>query len=162
MAPNGLALTEEAWNSIASHAIAAYPEECCGLVLCRGAEDEVRRCSNIQNRLHALDPQSFPRDARTAFAMDFREVEAILADADRSGARLKAFYHSHPEHDAYFSQEDKAFAAPFGEPTFPESAHIVISVYAREVRQIRAYAWEGERQDFVEIPLTKVAGRPRD
>jgi proteasome lid subunit RPN8/RPN11 len=162
MADKALALTEEAWAAIVSHAIAAYPEECCGLILSRGGDDEVRRCRNVQNQLHALDPQSYPRDARTAFAMDFREVEAILADASRTGATLKAFYHSHPEHDAYFSQEDRAFAAPFGEPTFPDSAHIVVSVYARAVRQIRAYAWQSERQDFVEIPLARAAARRRD
>ena len=87
--------------------------------------------------------------------MDPKELEAILQDAESRGTRIKAFYHSHPDHEAYFSEEDKAFATPFGEPTFPESIQIVISIYGRIVRRILAFAWSDDKKDFVEIPLRK-------
>ena len=64
--------------------------------------------------------------------------------------------HSHPGHEAYFSEEDKAFATPFGEPTYPDNAQIVISIYDRVVKQISAYAWEQDQEDFVEIALIKI------
>ena len=51
-------------DEIYAHARAGYPEEVCGLVI---AGDEARRCDNRQNALHAEDPKSFPRDARTAY-----------------------------------------------------------------------------------------------
>ncbi|HEV8344243.1 MAG TPA: M67 family metallopeptidase [Candidatus Binatia bacterium] len=151
-----MTLTREAWDEIYRHAIDAFPEECCGVVIYGGEKDQIRRCRNIQNMLHALDPQTYPRDATIAYAMDVKELESILKEADASGARIKAFYHSHPGHEAYFSDEDKSFATPFGEPTFPESAQIVISIYDRVVKRIRAYVWSSDKRDFVEIGLKKI------
>jgi proteasome lid subunit RPN8/RPN11 len=87
--------------------------------------------------------------------MDPQELSGILDAAASRGGRLKAFYHSHPNHDAYFSEEDKAGATPFGEPTYPEAAQIVISIYDRTVRRLRAYLWDPEKKDFVEIQMTQ-------
>ena len=151
-----LTLTEKAWEEISRHAIETFPEECCGVILYNGRNEEIRRCKNIQNDLHALDPESYPRNATIAYTMDLTELESIIQEAATSGAKIKAFYHSHPNHEAYFSQEDRAFAAPFGEPTFPESSQIVISIYDRTVRRIAAYAWTEEKKDFIEIPLRKI------
>ena len=151
-----LGLTQNAWQEISLHAMETFPEECCGVILSDGKIDAVRRCKNIQNELHTLDPESYPRDATIAYAMDLKELESIIHEAETIEAKIKALYHSHPNHEAYFSQEDKAFATPFGEPTFPESAQIVISIYDRVVKRITAYAWNREKKDFVGIPLTKI------
>ena len=88
--------------------------------------------------------------------MDPNELERIIDNALLNGAKLKAFYHSHPDHNAYFSEEDKAFASPFGEPVFPETAQIVISVYHREIRDIRAFIWSEDEKDFTEVTIEKV------
>lgn len=149
-----LTLTQEAWEGISHHAIEAFPEECCGVILDHGGRDEVRRLTNIQNQLHAVDPKNYPRDATIAYATDFRELEAIINEADSAGAKIKAFYHSHPNHKAYFSDEDKAAIIALAEPPYPEAAQIVISIYNRVVKEIRAYAWKVP--DFVEIPLRKI------
>lgn len=154
-----LTLTEKAWQEISRHAVETFPEECCGVILYQGNKDEVRRCANIQNLLHARDPESYPRNATTAYAMDTKELEVILKEAETRGAKIKAFYHSHPGHEPYFSQEDKTFASPFGEPTYPESAQIVISLYDGIVRRICAYMWAPDKKDFVEIPLKKILYR---
>jgi len=151
-----LTLTQKAWEEISHHAIETFPEECCGVILDDGRTNEVRRLRNIQNQLHALDPESYPRNATIAYAMDPKELESVIREAEAAGAKMKAFYHSHPNHEAYFSQEDKAFATPFGEPTYPESAQIVISIYDRVIKRISAYAWAQEKKDFVEIPLKKI------
>jgi [CysO sulfur-carrier protein]-S-L-cysteine hydrolase len=153
--PSELVLTEHLWEDLSRHAAQAFPEECCGVILHNGRSYEVRRCKNIQNTLHALDPETYSRTATTAYAMDPKELEAIFQEANLGGARIKAFYHSHPDHEAYFSAEDRAFAAPFGEPTFPDSAQIVISIYGRMVKQICAYVWSAEKKDFVEIAVKK-------
>ena len=156
--PLEITLTGPAWEEISRHAAGAFPEECCGIVLKHAdGREEVRRLNNIQNRLHALDPETYPREATIAYAMDPKELESALDEAAAAGARLKAFYHSHPNHEAYFSAEDKAFAMPFGEPNFPETAQIVVSIYNRAVRRISAYAWSEQEKDFVELPLKKLA-----
>lgn len=155
-APREVLLTQETWNEISRHSQETFPEECCGVVLSNGVKDQVRRLQNIQNKLHALDPATYPRTAAIAYAVDPRELESVIDDADKAGAKLKAFYHSHPDHEAYFSAEDKAFATPFGEPTFPNAAQIVVSVYNRAVKAIKAFAWSDEKKDFVELPIRRV------
>ncbi len=149
-------LSAAIWNEISRHAQDTFPEECCGVILSNGTTDRVQRLQNIQNQLHALDPQTYPRTALIAYAMNPKELEAVIDAAHGDGAKLKAFYHSHPNHDAYFSEEDKAFASPFGEPTFPATAQIVISIYDRVVKEISAFAWSEERKDFVAVPLRRV------
>jgi [CysO sulfur-carrier protein]-S-L-cysteine hydrolase len=149
-------LTQEAWTEISRHAQETFPEECCGVIFSAGTTDQVVRVKNIQNRLHALDPQTYPRTATIAYAMDPLELDSVIRQGEERGRRLKAFYHSHPDHDAYFSDEDKAFASPFGEPTYPDVAQIVISIYNRAVKVIRAFEWSTARNDFVEVPLDRL------
>ena len=149
-------LTQEAWTEISRHAQETFPEECCGVIFSAGATDQVVRVKNIQNRLHALDPQTYPRTAVIAYAMDPLELDSVIRQGEEKGRRLKAFYHSHPNHDAYFSDEDKAFASPFGEPTYPDAAQIVISIYNRAVKVIRAFEWSTARNDFAEVPLDRL------
>jgi len=149
-------LTQEAWTEISRHAQETFPEECCGVIFSAGATDQVVRVKNIQNQLHALDPQTYPRTAVIAYAMDPLELDSVIRQGEENGRRLKAFYHSHPNHDAYFSDEDKAFAIPFGEPTYPDAAQIVISIYNRAVKVIRAFEWSTARNDFAEVPLDRL------
>ena len=148
-------LTEQAWNEISKHAQETFPEECCGVILSNGESDQIHALKNIQNKLHALDPLTYPRTAAIAYAMDPLELDQVIRQGEAKGQKLKAFYHSHPDHDAYFSAEDKAFASPFGEPTYPDTAQIVISIYTRAVKIIRAFAWSEKDKDFVEIPVDK-------
>ena len=104
-------LSKTAFAAVTTHALETYPEECCGVIL---GGDEVHRLVNLQNTLHATDPDTFPRDARTAYTVDPKELETVLEQAERRGLAFKALYHSHPDHDAYFSDEDRACATPFG------------------------------------------------
>jgi len=152
-----LTLTEPAWNEIARHAEETFPEECCGVVLSNGISDRAQRLRNIQNDLHAMDPKTYPRTAEIAYNMDVRVLDSLLREAEKIGYTLKAFYHSHPNHGAYFSQEDREAATPFGDPTYPGASHIVASIYDRTVRQILAFSWSPELKDFVEIPIQKIA-----
>ncbi|MGH7927795.1 MAG: Mov34/MPN/PAD-1 family protein [Candidatus Binatia bacterium] len=154
--PNPLCLSAKTLEKISHHAQETYPEECCGVIFANGVVERARGLSNIQNKLHALDPITYPRTAVIAYAMDPKELEQAMAEAESAGARLKAFYHSHPNHDAYFSDEDKAFASPFGEPTFPGAAQIVVSIYDSSVRRICAYEWSQAANDFIEVPVKKI------
>ena len=151
-------LSESTFSSITEHAKETYPEECCGVILGGRAAEEVHRLVNIQNRLHATDPDTFPRDARTAYTMDPVELQALLEDGERRGLSFKGLYHSHPDHDAYFSDEDKLCATPFGEPTYPDTAQIVISVMAGGIGRVSVYAWDPDAGDFVETTLKRAPG----
>lgn len=147
-------LTAQTWEAIGLHAQATFPEECCGVILRRDGVEEVCRITNIQNAMHAKDPAQFPRDATIAYFMDPKELFAVLHDVDSGKAGLAAFYHSHPNHDAYFSAEDKRQAMFGDEPSYPDTAYLVISIYDREIKVLRAYAWNESSKDFIETDLT--------
>jgi proteasome lid subunit RPN8/RPN11 len=151
-----LLISETAWNEISRHAEEEFPEECCGVVLSNGVTDRAQRLRNIQNELHALDPKTHPRTAAIAYNMDVRVLDSLLLEAEKLGYTLKAFYHSHPNHDAYFSPEDRDAATPLGEPTFPNAAQIVVSIYHREVKRLAAFAWSEGQNDFVEVAIKKI------
>jgi proteasome lid subunit RPN8/RPN11 len=92
-----------------------YPEEACGLLVGPpdGPEATIcRPCANIQNRLHAEDPQENPRDARTAYRIDPRDLFELTRQARDDGLAFKAIFHSHADVGAYFSDEDQRQAAP--------------------------------------------------
>jgi proteasome lid subunit RPN8/RPN11 len=145
-------IRKRALDEIDRHAVEAYPEECCGVVLASDGVEEVRRITNVQNDLHDRDPEHYPRDARTAYFMEPGELEKCLREVD-AGRSIRLFYHSHPDHGAYFSAEDKAAATPFGEPSYPDACYLVVSVRDGRVDRRLLVTWDTAKEDFVEIPL---------
>jgi len=143
-----------AMSEVESHAIACYPDECCGLVVAHaGGGQTVVRIRNIQDEMHAKDPERYPRSARIAYAGHPGDLRDALALAERPGNSLAAFYHSHPDHEAYFSDEDVAQATPFGEPSYPDALQIVVSLYDGSVRAVKAFAWSEASGTFEETPF---------
>ncbi len=138
-------------DKIYQHALETYPDECCGIVTGNDKYQTIHRCENIQNQLHEEDPVRYPRDARTAYVIDRSEAEKIFIEAKRRGEDVLAFYHSHTDHDAYFSVEDVAAQTVFGEPEFPETIHIVISVRTRKIHDVKYFKGEGDKKDFIAI-----------
>jgi proteasome lid subunit RPN8/RPN11 len=143
------------FDLIVAHAEREFPFECCGFVIEGPPGEEARPITNIQNAKHAEDPATFTRDARTAFLMDPKEHLAALKEIDARKLRLKAVYHSHPDHDAYFSATDRAQACSFDpdEPDYPDTIHIVLSIRAGKFAQAAVFGWDAEAKDFVEMKL---------
>ncbi len=143
-----------AWQQIVAHAEALYPEECCGVVVARSGQHEVVQITNVQNMLHARDPVAFPRTAQTAYTMSYEEVAPLLEEAYRGEVELVAFYHSHPEHEAYFSAEDRAAAEGWlDDPNYARATQVVVSVRSRKVVDAKAFAWNAERREFEPVPF---------
>lgn len=142
-------INNEALEKIYKHGVDEYPEECCGIITGNIHNQTVHPCQNIQNRLHAKDPERYPRDARTAYTVDRSEADRIYSEAKNNGEDILAFYHSHIDCDAFFSETDIAAQTVFGEPEFPEAIHIVISVINRKVQGIKYFKWNRDKGDFV-------------
>ena len=152
-------------EEIHAHARETYPEECCGFVLVNGEEETVRRIPNLQNEMHRLDPGSFPRDATTAYFMDPKELLAVQRGVDDGEWEIKAVYHSHPNHPPNFSAEDKKQALFDDQPLYSGAVYLVLSIYDRQIRAMRAVEWDGEELDFVEVrlgPPQRDPGKPGD
>jgi len=142
-------------EEIVRQAEAGYPEEVCGMVVGRRDAPEtyrVRQVTNIANREPQEDPSGVRRDARTAYKMDPREQLRVLREADAEGWDVVAFYHSHPDHAAYFSRMDRARAlAPDGEPIWPGVTYLVVSVMGGRARGAAGCRWDARRREFSEI-----------
>ena len=152
---NPVSIRKPNFDQMVAQAEREFPFECCGFVIGNGAVEEIRPISNIQNRKHAEDPAAFSRDARTAFLMEPREHLAVMNEIDRRRLNLVAVYHSHPDHDAYFSPTDRAQACSFdpAEADYPDTAYIVISVRAGKFARAAAFRWDPASKDFAEAKL---------
>ena len=157
-------LTGEQMERMYAHARDAYPDECCWVILGPPSSDpghdklRLHPLCNVQNEFHERDPESYPRTARRAYLIEPFEFERILREAREKGEVLRGIFHSHPDEDAYFSQEDKDAAVPFGDvPSFPDAEHVVMSVRSGEVRGYKVFRWDRETKDFVGTELVVAA-----
>ena len=145
-------LTAEEWARVQAQAEVEYPAECCGVLLVREGSPGERLllpCRNVQGELHAKDPVRHPRDARTAYFIDPKDLLAI-GRREAQGFAVAVIYHSHIDAGAYFSPTDKQNALINGEPAYPESIYIVVSVVDKKVADARAFTWRPDMRDFVE------------
>jgi proteasome lid subunit RPN8/RPN11 len=133
--------------------VLAYPRECCGAVLSVAGKDKVRPIANIQDRLHREDPVQHPRDATIAYFMDPKELYAVLRESEDLGRPIRVFYHSHPDHGAYFSAEDEARAMAWDEPAYPGAFYVVLSVIGGSVKERLAVTWDAESAKFAPVEL---------
>ncbi len=145
-------------DAIVAQAEREFPFECCGFIIGDNetSVEEVRPVANIQNRMHAEDAAAFPRDARMAFLMEPKEHLAVMNEVDRRKLVLRAVYHSHPDHDAYFSATDRAQACSFDPlaPDYPAVVYIVMSIRAGKFAGAASFAWDFEKKEFAETKLT--------
>jgi proteasome lid subunit RPN8/RPN11 len=142
-------LNKDVIDKICEHALDEYPNECCGIITGSAGMQTVHKCRNIQNELHMENPGTYPRDARTAYVIKREEFDEIMSAAEEKGDRIIALYHSHTEHEAYFSEEDVAAQTVFGEPEFPNSLQVVISVMNRKIHDIKCFKWYRNTRNFV-------------
>ena len=150
-------IRQASFDAIVAQAEREFPFECCGFIIGNDVVEEVRPITNIQNRMHAEDPAGYPRDARTAFLMEPKEHLAVMNEVDSRKLELRVVYHSHPDHDAYFSATDRAQACSFDptEPDYPDTVYVVLSVRGGKFVRPAAFAWDSATKEFAEMPLTK-------
>jgi adenylyltransferase/sulfurtransferase len=149
-------LTSEEYARVEAQAVAEYPAECCGVVLARSAGPTERLflpCRNIQDELNRKDPERHPRNARTAYYIDPRDLLTI-GRREAEGYRVATIYHSHIDTGAYFSETDKRNALVDGEPAYPDAVYVVVSVMGGRPAGANAFAWDPARRDFVAVDFT--------
>jgi proteasome lid subunit RPN8/RPN11 len=141
-------LNKDILNKLYDHALKEYPDECCGIITGTAGNQIVHLCTNIQNQLHAEDPVRYPRDAHTAYTIDRSEFDRIITPSRQHGNEVIALYHSHCDHESYFSEEDVAAQTVFGEPEFPDALHVVVSVMNGRIHDIKGFQWDGSLKKF--------------
>jgi adenylyltransferase/sulfurtransferase len=152
MTPRHPVVSPAALTEIYAHARREYPNECCGIIHGPRDSDAADRASarlNVQNRLHAEDPARYPRDARTAYNFDTKDLFDLQRSL-RGDSPAKIIYHSHVDVGAYFSKEDAAAALCEDEPWYPVE-YVVVDVRSDGARAAAQFAWDPETRAFVEV-----------
>ena len=91
---------------------------------------------------------------RDRYNISALELQRLLSEASSKGRVFKVLYHSHPEHDAYFSEEDTRMALFDGEtPIYPGTQYLVVSVYSKKVRDQALFDWNPETKTFERKPI---------
>lgn len=108
-------------------AIGSFPDECCGFFF--GAED----AKGNRTITHVLVVNNAKEgDKRRRFEISPKDYLRAEQFADENNLQLLGVYHSHPNHPAIPSETDRLSAQPY-------FSYIIISVYNKEVKDIRSW-----------------------
>ena|SRR5688572_784855 len=124
-------------HDIAAHAAAAYPEECCGVLLGVDAGDE-RVISS------AIAVQNERADERTRrYVIEADTILLAEATARELGVEIVGFYHSHPDHPAEPSTFDR-------DHSWPWYTYIIVPSRRDGAGTARAWRLQDDRAAFDE------------
>jgi len=134
-----LVLAAGQWMAIREHALAAYPEECCGLLLGDAAPDRerVETVVPVENR-YAEPWRGFelPPDA----------VACALAQERRGGRDVVGVYHSHPDGAPQPSRRDEREA-------WPGWSYLIVPVAAGGCGEPRCFRRDTSGEALAEEPV---------
>ena len=112
-----------------------YPEEVCGVL--SGPESDplsvtaAHPIANVLNRLHAEDPERYPRTAKEGYVLDVDAHFKLERRLGREHQAIRVIFHSHVDVGAYFSQEDIRRALWEGQPLYPGVGYLVCGIKDR-------------------------------
>ena len=134
-------------RQIIETAEAAYPEECCGLLLGRVHENgdiDVTRVAPSRNI--ASDDAGAPR-RRDRFEVDPQLRFAVMREIEGTDLAIVGHYHSHPDHPPGPSAHDLASAFE------PELVWLIVAVEKGRAGEITAHRLDEKAGQFQAIPL---------
>ena len=139
-----LKLRQPIHDEIRRHGEETYPYECCGALLGRVEADTRIASATVRCRNMRAD------SASDRYEIDPAEAVRIQRDARTRGLDIIGFYHSHPDHPAYWSPTDLAEAYWLG------CSYVITSIENGQAQLTRSFALAGrtvEDKAFVEEEL---------
>lgn len=127
---------------------AAYPEECCGLLV--GLDDQVS--GGLRVTRAEASPNLAEGDRRKSFLVDSRVQFDLMRGLRKGAERIIGNYHSHPDQAPEPSERDRQSIF------YPDHVWLIVAV--ENGRAARAQAWRPDGGRFREIPLESGAGKP--
>lgn len=134
-----LHLSERHRAAIQDAAAAAYPNECCGLLVGEG-EDVVTVTDVVPTANTADDP-------RRAFAIDPQDQFNLLRATRGTPRRVVGHYHSHPDGSPSPSRHDLAMAYD------PAALWVVVAASRAGASSPRAFCRPESAEHFVELEV---------
>ncbi|NJN32360.1 MAG: M67 family metallopeptidase [Synechococcales cyanobacterium RM1_1_8] len=147
-----LYLSPAQFQTMADGAIAAYPQECCGLLLGQILADDHRQATEIRPVANAWTPElelehqshfspgmieaHSPQDR---FAIDPRDLLKAQKEARAQGWQIIGIYHSHPDHPAVPSERDRQSA-------WPDYSYLILSVEGGAIADLQSWRLNNHNQ----------------
>jgi proteasome lid subunit RPN8/RPN11 len=133
-----ISISPEAWAAMLAHAKAAYPKECCGMMVGsdNGTVAEAVACENV-----------YEGDQKDRFQIRTDDILRVQREAHQRGRDLIGFFHSHPDEGAYFSRTDLSNASPW-------HSHVVLSIRQGEFTDAKAFRVDLDLTEATEEELT--------
>jgi len=107
-------------------ALRTFPDECCGFFFGKESGNN-RSVTEIQIVTNAKEG-----DKRKRFEISPKDYLQAEEFAEERKLQLLGVYHSHPNHPAVPSEQDRLAAQPY-------FSYIIISVFGKKVRDIRSW-----------------------
>ena len=148
-----LRIGEDLVRRIRAHGVETYPDECCGALLGRDAEEsrEVVDLLPLANRRND--------SPRNRFELAPDDVRLAEKTARERRLELLGWYHSHPDAPARPSEFDREHAWPW-------YSYIIVSVQKGEPRDMTSWRLQDDRSAYdmeaieIEAAISSARSRP--
>jgi proteasome lid subunit RPN8/RPN11 len=134
-----------------AHGEETFPRECCGILVGTKGGDGGRE--RVVTEIHpATNVRADDRNDR--YELDPLMRKQVEEHAHDRGLQVVGFYHSHPDHDSYFSETDLKFSEEYiwGEPWIPPTySYPVMSIC--DGKRVLVRSFEVEDGDSAEEEL---------
>jgi proteasome lid subunit RPN8/RPN11 len=142
--PATLILSKSLYSQIEQEGVAAFPNECCGVMI---GHDDNATGKRIVEKLEPLTNSFEATEQYHRFRLDPLEYIQAEKSASAQGKLILGFYHSHPDHPAKPSEYDRQYAWPF-------YSYVIVSIMNRKPTAMTSWLLDEATEQFQEQPIT--------
>ena len=139
-----LYLQQATYEAIRAHSEEAYPAECCGVLLGQRAGGEAHVIESVKTSNASTGA---PHNRYSIAPIELIRIER---DARHRGMEIIGFYHSHPDHPAYWSATDMADAHWLG------CSYVITSVFAGSATATNSFLLTGATEEHKRFEPEKI------
>ena len=127
-------------RQIEGHGVAAYPNECCGILVGRDVtvDGQTRR---VVDRLYEVPNVYEASERYHRFRADPLAQMRVEKEADAQGKMVLGYYHSHPDHPARPSETDRLAAWPF-------YSYVIVSIMNGKPAEMTSWTLDEDTSAF--------------
>ena len=137
-----LRLPADLRKQIEDEGVAAYPNECCGILI---GSETVRNVDRIMPMANAFDPQ----ERYHRFSIDPLLLASAEESAAAEGKAVIGFYHSHPDHPARPSEYDRTHVPPWN-----FYSHIIVAIEKKWPAAMTCWVFNEDTEQFDEQSIS--------
>ena len=137
-----IVMTSLAREQIEREGVAAYPNECCGILYGRDIVQD-GEANRIVTRLEAVTNEFEAGERYHRFLITPDTLMRAEKSAAAAGELVLGFYHSHPDHPARPSEYDREHGWPF-------YSYVIVAIAKREPAAMTCWLLDEAMEQFVE------------